>query len=77
MSQQGRVMAWTTAIWLLTTSAYAFIYVARNVALPEAAGYEADWSWQLFFFSLVRLPLLVLALGVLLLLEHLHFRNGT
>ena len=51
------IMAWTIVLWALGTSVYAYIYVTSRVRLPDAVGYEADWSWQLFFFSLVRLPI--------------------
>jgi hypothetical protein len=47
------------------------MYVASHVALPQAVGYEIDWSWQRFFFALVRLPMLLLALGAVLCLEYL------
>ncbi len=70
------VMAWTIAGWAFGTAAYAYIYVTSRVALPDAVGYEADWSWQLFFFSLVRLPLLILVLGALLYIEHLLWSRG-
>jgi hypothetical protein len=63
-------MAWTIALWALGTAAYAYTYVTSRVALPGGIGYEADWSWQLFFFSLVRLPPLTLVLGILLYVEH-------
>lgn len=64
------MMAWIIVIWVLATAAYAYLYVTTRVALPDAVGYEADWSWQLFFFALVRLPILILILGALLYVEH-------
>ncbi len=75
-SPKRLVMVWTIGLWALGTAVYAYIYVTSRVALPGAVGYEADWSWQLFFFSLVRLPLLMLALGALLYAEHLLWSRG-
>ena len=65
------VMVCTSALWALATVVYAYMYVASHLALPGAVGYERDWSWQLFFFALVRLPMLLLALGAVLWLEYL------
>lgn len=65
-----RMMVGTVIVWALATSAYAYVYVTSSVALPEAVGYETDWSWQLFFFALVRLPFLILVLGALLYVEY-------
>ncbi|OLC13323.1 MAG: hypothetical protein AUH29_13485 [Candidatus Rokubacteria bacterium 13_1_40CM_69_27] len=62
-------MVWTTLLWLFGTVAYAYTYILHRVSLPDAVGYEADWSWQLFFFSLVRLPLLIAGLVAVLCLE--------
>jgi hypothetical protein len=70
-------MAWTIALWAFGTGVYAYIYVVSRLALPDAVGYETDWSWQLFFFSLVRLPLLILVLGALLYVEHRLFSRGS
>ncbi len=76
-SRKRLVMALTVALWVFGTAAYAYIYVSSRVGLLDAVGYEADWSWQLFFFSLARLPLLILVLGVLLYVEHLFWSHGT
>jgi hypothetical protein len=76
-SPKRLVMALTVARWAVVTAAYAYIYVTSRVGLPGAVGYETDWSWQLFFFSLVRLPLLILVLGALLYVEHLFWSRGT
>jgi hypothetical protein len=69
-------MAWTIAVRAFGTGVYAYIYVGSRLALPDAVGYETDWSWQLFFFSLVRLPLLILVLGALLYVEHRLLSRG-
>jgi hypothetical protein len=77
MSREWWVMAWTIAAWTSGTVTSAYVYVTSRVELPDAAGYETDWSWQLFFFSLVRLPVLILVLGALRYVEHrLWSREG-
>ena len=68
-------MIWTITVWVFATAAYAYVYVTTH-ALPDAVGYERDWSWQLFFFSLVRLPFLILVLGALLYVEHRLWSRG-
>jgi hypothetical protein len=47
-SPKRGVMAWTIALWAFGTATYAYIYITPGVALPDAVGYEADWSRQLF-----------------------------
>jgi hypothetical protein len=65
----------TALLWLLATAAYAFIYVNARIHLPGAEGYETQWDWQLFFFSITRLPFLVLALALALYIEERKFRS--
>jgi hypothetical protein len=64
------IMIWTIILWTLATSAYAYVYVTSRVGVPDAVGYEKDWSWQLFSFSLARLAVLILVLGALLYVAH-------
>jgi hypothetical protein len=72
---------WTIILWAFAAVAYAHVYIVSRIGLPDALGYEADWSWQLFFFALIRVPLLVIGLVVALYLEHVlwpvtgHHRN--
>ena len=63
-------MIFTIALWAVTAGIYALRYASVRTALPDAEGYERLWDWQLLFFSLVRLPVLVVLLVVVLLLEH-------
>jgi hypothetical protein len=61
------VLARYVSLWLVATIASAHWYVSSRIALPDAApGYETSWDFQLFMFSLVRLPLFVAGLGILL-----------
>jgi len=62
-------MVATVGLWLAVTGVYAYRYAIRRVSLPDAVGYERAWDWQLFFFAITRLPLLVLLLAVVLWLE--------
>jgi hypothetical protein len=36
------------------------------VSLPDAEGYEADWTWQLFFFAITRLPIALIGLFLIM-----------
>jgi hypothetical protein len=65
-----RLIVWTIILWVFGAVAYAHVYVVSRISLPDALGYDADWSWQLFFFALVRAPLLIVGLVVALYLEH-------
>jgi len=56
-------------VWAVAVAVYAYVYVTSRIALPGAEGYERLWDWQLFFFAIGRLPLLVIVLGVILWLE--------
>jgi hypothetical protein len=69
-------MVWTVVVWLFGSAGYAYAYIVSRVNLPGAVGYEADWSWQLFFFGLVRLPFLMAGLVVVLCLEHILWSRG-
>jgi len=50
--------------------------VTDRLALPDAVGYEKAWDWQLFFFGLVRLPILVVLLLVVLWIESRVLSEG-
>jgi len=63
------VIAGTTLVWLIAVTLYARQYIIARVSLPDAVGYERAWDWQLFFFGLTRLPLLVAMLALVLWLE--------
>lgn len=66
----------TALIWAGCVAAYAFYYVKSRLALPDLEGYEAEWSWQLLFFGLTRLPWLVAVLAGVVLLEHRLLKSG-
>ncbi len=59
----------TVGIWLVVTTVYAYTYVNHRIHLSGAEGYERLWNWQLFFFSVTRLPILLLILAAILLVE--------
>jgi hypothetical protein len=64
-----KALIWTSGAWLGLVCAYAAYYVHAHTGLPGAEGYEAQWDWQLFFFALVRMPLLVLLLVAVLFVQ--------
>jgi hypothetical protein len=53
-------------LWLFAMAVYAYVYVTRRTSLPGAEGYEAEGDWQLFFFSITRLPVLLAVLALVL-----------
>lgn len=55
---------------------FQYVYVTDRLALPDAVGYEKAWDWQLFFFGLVRLPILVVLLLVVLWIESRVLSEG-
>jgi hypothetical protein len=59
----------TVMVWFVATISYAAWYVSSRTSLPQAVGYERQWEWQLFFFALTRLPLLLVVLALVLWLE--------
>ena len=64
----------TLGAWLIACALYAYYYVVTILALPEAYdAYAMNWQFQLLMFSLVRLPLLVLALLLIIWLELIAF----
>jgi hypothetical protein len=50
----------------VATALYAWAYASKHVHSPDSVGYEADWGFQFLMFAIVRLPFLLLALGLLL-----------
>ena len=69
------LMGSTTLAWAIGVMLYANKYIVTRVSLPNAVGYERAWDWQLFFFSLTRLPLLVAMLILVLWLEWKWIRS--
>lgn len=68
-----KVVAMTLVAWLIGTAGYAYYYVHSRLNLPGLVGYETDWDWQLLFFGLVRLPLLLIGLATVIWLEFRYF----
>ena len=67
----------TAAAWLILTPAWGWWYVRCQLALPGLVGYEKSWEMQVWFFVLTRLPVSVVALALLLWLEHRVVRAAT
>jgi hypothetical protein len=59
----------TTLAWLVITGACVYVYVANRLRLLGIEGFEAESGWQLMLFVLTRLPFLVVALAVAIILE--------
>jgi len=69
-----RVILLTCTVWLLVVCGYASVYVVSHATSAGAEGYEKLWDWQLMFFALTRLPILVVVLLVVVFLETRYFR---
>jgi O-antigen/teichoic acid export membrane protein len=64
------------SIWLAVTASGAYFYVIRRITSANAEpGYETTWSFQLFAFSLVRLPFYVAGLALFLWLTRSWWRK--
>jgi len=60
------LILWATLLWLIATCAYAYYYVVTILALPrDYDAYARNWEFQLFAFSLFRLPWMILGLAVI------------
>ena len=79
----AKVVLVTVLLWFLGTGLYAYYYIVTILNDPEPYdAYARNWQFQLLAFSLVRLPFLVLALGVLIIAalsvnEYSKRRNAT
>lgn len=63
------IMILTIFMWAILTIGMADSYVMDRVNLSNAVGYEKEWDWQLLFFSITRLPLLIAGLCLVLWFE--------
>ena len=64
----AKVILCTLLLWLIGTSLYAYYYVVTILNSPEPYdAYARNWQFQLFAFSIVRLPFLILGLILLLI----------
>jgi hypothetical protein len=70
-----KTVAMTLVAWLIGTAAYAFFYVHSQLSLQGLEGYEKDWDWQLLFFGIFRLPLLLIGLAAVIWCEWLCFSD--
>lgn len=61
--------------WLLLTVVYGVVHVHRTLSLANLEGYERDWQFQVLAFCYSRLPWLILALVVAVLVERASFRR--
>jgi hypothetical protein len=75
MSKLKSTVIATLVVWAVVTLSYAYLYVTSRTGLAGAEGYEAEWDWQLFFFAITRLPLLLIVLGIVLWLERRLLRQ--
>jgi len=64
-----RIRILIIVVWAILTAGMAYSYVTERIRLDDAVGYEQEWDWQLFFFSVTRLPILVAGLCLALWLE--------
>jgi hypothetical protein len=66
--RDAKVILSTVLLWLLGTGLYAYYYIVTILNSPEPFdAYARNWQFQLFAFSLVRLPFLVMALPLLII----------
>ncbi len=75
MTKRTKVKLYTTLIWFVCTVLYAYDYVLTRVGSEQAEGYEKLWDWQLGFFLIARLPILLVVLAVLLFIEHAFLKK--
>lgn len=71
-----KIVTLTIALWVCVTSAYAYFYVKEKLSLPNLVGYEAEWNWQLVFFSITELPVFLILLFLLLFAEYYFIKPG-
>ena len=62
-------MILTICLWAMLAIGMAYFYIIDRVSLADATGYEKEWDWQLFFFCITRLPILLAGLGFVLWFE--------
>ena len=67
MSTRKVILA-IVVLWLIATCLYAYYYVVTILNLPEPYdAYARNWQFQLLAFAIVRLPFLILALNLLIM----------
>lgn len=64
----------TVVAWLIVSILYAFLYVVSILTSPVGGdAYAMTWQFQLLMFSIFRLPWLVMALPIIIILEFVAF----
>ena len=67
---KNKVLLVTIVLWLIGCTLYGYYYITSTLSLPEPYdAYARNWQFQLLAFSLVRLPFLVIVLGLLIGIE--------
>jgi len=60
----------TVGVWIIACALYGYYYVVTTLALPEPYdAYARNWQFQLLMFSIFRIPLLVVALLLVIVVE--------
>ena len=64
----------TVGVWIIACALYGYYYVVTTLALPEPYdAYARNWQFQLLMFSIFRIPLLVVALLLVIVVELITF----
>lgn len=69
MSRLAEAISLTMAIWVFGTTAYALYSVSSILAQPNLAVYERNGLLPALGFAVYRLPYLLIALVVVIVLE--------
>ena len=68
------IIALTVVVWLIVSILYAFWYVVSVLASPEGGdAYAMNWQFQLLMFSIFRLPWVVMALPIIIIVALVAF----
>lgn len=70
-----KAAAMTLVAWLIGSAGYAFFYVRSQLGLQGLEGYEKEWDWQLLFFTIFRLPFLLIGLAGVIWCEWIFFSD--
>ena len=68
------IVSLTVVVWLIASILYAGWYVVSILTSPEGGdAYAMNWQFQLAMFSIFRLPWLVMALPIIIVLALVAF----
>jgi len=70
-----KVFGITIFVWIVATVIYAYFYITSILAQPNLEGYETEWQFQLFMFSIFRLPWLLVGLVIVIAIQKRVRRN--